>query len=121
MKLYYQSNPSRFGYRQRLHALWTEANQFPRSEKQLADQAKSIRVNNLLSECELQKIQGIPPPVEATPSHRGLQDVTPQRTDSLRKNTVSEDFPTVSQAIWSIGVAKPDSRQVVSSVLPPDT
>ena len=58
MKLYYQSNPSRSGYRKRLHSLWNDAGLFPSSIQRLADQARSVRNNNLLSDIELLEIQG---------------------------------------------------------------
>ena len=50
MTLYYRSNPSKSGYRRRLHSLWKDVNLFPRTEQQLADQARSIQQNNLVSE-----------------------------------------------------------------------
>ena len=58
MKLYYQSNPSRSGYRKRLHSLWNDAGLFPSSIQRLADQAWSVRHNNLFSYTVLLKIQG---------------------------------------------------------------
>ena len=52
MTLYYRSDPSKSGYRRRLHSLWKDANLFPRTEQQLADQARSIQQNNLLSDID---------------------------------------------------------------------
>ena len=104
MKLYYQSNPSRSGYRRRLHSLWMDADLFPRSEQQLADQARSIRVNNLLSDIDLLEIQGSIPQTVSTPSHRVLQVVTTHPTGSTTETTTASEeptVPTVSQAIRS--------------------
>ena len=53
MTLYYQSQPSRSGYRRRLRSLWDDAGLFTCTEQRLADQARSIRNNNLLSDIEL--------------------------------------------------------------------
>ena len=58
MTLYYRSDPSKSGYRRRLHSLWKDANLFPRTEQQLADQARSIQQNNLLSDIDLLEIRG---------------------------------------------------------------
>ena len=100
MKLYYQSNPSRSGYRRRLHSLWMDADLFPRSEQQLADQARSIRVNNLLSDIELLEIQGGLPQVESIPPHQESQVNQNQRS-------CDEHHPSVSQAIRNIRNAQP--------------
>ena len=58
MTLNYRSDPSKSGYRTRLHSLWKDANLFPRTEQQLADQARSIQQNNLLSDIDLLEIRG---------------------------------------------------------------
>ena len=58
MTLYCRSDPSKSGYRRHLHSLWKHANLFPRTEQQLADQARSIQQNNLLSDIDLLEIRG---------------------------------------------------------------
>ena len=58
MILYYRSDPSQSGYRSRHHSLWKDTNLFIRTEQQLADQARSIQQNNLLSDIDLLEIRG---------------------------------------------------------------
>ena len=86
MTLYYQSQPSRSGYRRRLRSLWDDAGLFTCTEQRLADQARSIRNNNLLSDIELLEIRGTLPPsvVEEAPT------------------TTTQALPTVSQAIRTL-------------------
>ena len=100
MKLYYQSNPSRSGYRRRLHSFWMDADLFPRTEQQLADQARSIRVNNLLSDIELLEIQGGLPQIESIPPCQELQV-------NQSHQSGEEHHPSVSQAIRNIRNAQP--------------
>ena len=104
MKLYYQSNPSRSGYRRRLHSLWMDAQLFPRTEQQLADQARSIRVNNLLSDIELMEIQGSVPQLPPTPHHQGSQVLPSQQSSPPTEGTApaTENHSTVSQAVRHI-------------------
>ena len=116
MKLYYQSNPSRTGYRRRLHSLWMDAQLFPRSEQQLADQARSIRNNNLLSDIELLEIQGNIPQVEVfTPSHHDSSHTLSQQQSQATQNLApSQRNPTVSQTIRNIRQNLPDNSTTVS-------
>ena len=102
MKLYYQSVPSRSGYRKRLHSLWNDAGLFPCTEQRLADQARSIRNNNLLSDIELLEIQGTCPvaPMEqahgsSQPPAQGTAPVGPTEHPAAPSHAT----PTVSQAI----------------------
>ena len=53
MEHYYKSNPSRTGYRKRLHASWLDTEDTEFSEQRLVDQARSILNNNLLSDLQL--------------------------------------------------------------------
>ena len=115
MKLYYQSNPSCSGYRQRLHSLWTDADLFPRTEQQLAGQVRSIKTNKLLSDTELQEVQGSIPPIEPTrPQQESQVVVVPsQLSGSSNEKDESEGPPTVSQTLRSIRAAQsvnPSSR-----------
>ena len=57
MLAYYHSQPGRTGYRKRLHAICTSYNITPRSEQQLADQARSVLSNKYISDKELMQIQ----------------------------------------------------------------
>ena len=118
MKLYFQSNPSRSGYRRRLHSLWMDAQLFPRTEQQLADQARSIRVNNLLSDIELLEIQGSIPQLPPTPHHQGSQVTSHVRdTPTVSTALAGEDPPTVSQAVRRIRDTLPVNSH--SSTTPP--
>ena len=110
MKLYFQSNPSRTGYRRRLHSLWMDAQLFTRSEQQLADQARSIRNNNLLSDIELLEIQGsIPQDQACTSSERDPARGPSQKRRKTAQNTPPshEGTPTVSQTIRHISLSPP--------------
>ena len=118
-KLYYQSNPSRTGYRRRHHSLWMDAPLFHRSEQQLADQARSIRNNNLLSDIELLEIQGNIPQVEVfTPPHQdSSHTLSHQRSQATQNLAPSQRNPTVSQTIRSIRQNLPDNSTTVSPPL----
>ena len=110
MKLYYQSVPSRSGYRKRLHSLWKDAGYFSSSEQRLADQARSIRNNNLLSDIELLEIQGtvpldlvteVNPPRptaetrQRTPSTQPLQRCSEAHGPPLPQQSVSQAIRTI--------------------------
>ena len=89
MKLYYRSDPSKPGYRRRLHSLWKDANLFPRTEQQLADQARSIQQNNLLSDIDLLEI-------------RGSINLAPAPTPNINDGLKSDAQITISQTIKQI-------------------
>ena len=115
MKLYYQSNPSRSGYRQRLHSLWTDSDLFPRTEQQLAGQVRSIKTNKLLTDIELQEvqeIQGSIPPIEPNPPLQESLVEPSQLPGSSKRNDGPEDPPTVSQTIRNIRAAQSISSMI---------
>ena len=89
MKLYYRSDPSKPGYCRRLHSLWKDANLFPRTEQQLADQARSIQQNNLLSDIDLLEI-------------RGSINLAPAPTPNINHGLNSAAQITISQTIKQI-------------------
>ena len=111
MKLYFQSNPSRTGYRRRLHSLWMDAQLFTRSEQQLADQARSIRNNNLLSDIELLEIQGSIPQDQAHSSSEfdSTRGPSQKRRKTQNLPPTQEGIPTVSQTIRNIRQSVPTS------------
>ena len=111
MKLYFQSNPSRTGYRRRLHSLWMDAQLFTRSEQQLADQARSIRNNNLLSDIELLEIQGSIPQDQAHSSSEfdSTRGPSQKRRKTQNLPPPQEGIPTVSQTIRNIRQSVPTS------------
>ena len=57
MELYFQSNPQRQGYRKRLLNLWLDKDLPTLTEGRLADQARSIQKNGLLSTDDLKAIK----------------------------------------------------------------
>ena len=120
MKLYFQSNPSRTGYRRRLHSLWMDAQLFHRTEQQLADQARSIRTNNLLSDIELLEIQGsLPQDQLSPPSQRNshhLSQLSSQSTADLPQ--AQGGNPTISQTIRDIRQSVPVRTSNPSATAP---
>ena len=76
MTLYYESNPHSGGYIQRFHQLWKSHNMFECPGKRLADQARSIMRNNLLSDMELAEIRATMsiPTDQSLTSHTNLRD-----------------------------------------------
>ena len=57
MGCYYESNPSRNGYRRRMHELWISHGNFYVTEQRLVDQANQIRKRKWLSDLELKEIR----------------------------------------------------------------
>ena len=57
IKCFYKSDPSKRGYRKRMHKIWKEEGLFELSEQKLAGQARVIRTNGWLSEIELEEIK----------------------------------------------------------------
>ena len=57
MECYYQSTPSRNGYRKRMLQIWVEKGMFQVTEQRLVDQANHIRKKQWLSELELEEIR----------------------------------------------------------------
>ena len=57
MKCFYKSNPIKRGYRKRMFGIWKENGIFEISEQRLADQARAIKLNEWLSEVELEEIR----------------------------------------------------------------
>ena len=57
MRCFYQSDPTRRGYRKRTIAIWREIGTFEITEQRLADQAKVVRKNEWLTEVELEEIR----------------------------------------------------------------
>ena len=92
MTLYYLSDPSKSGYRRRLHSLWKDANLLPRTEQQLADQARSIQQNNLLSDIDLLEIRGsinlaTAPTLTVSVNHSDAQMTISQTISQIRYST----------------------------------
>ena len=56
MQCYYQSMPSRNGYRKRMLQIWVEKGMFQVTEQRLVDQANQLRKKQWLSELELEEI-----------------------------------------------------------------
>ena len=54
MKCFYQSNPTRRGYRKQMIAIWKEIGTFQITEQRLVDQVRVIRTNELLTDVELE-------------------------------------------------------------------
>ncbi len=69
MKLYFRSDPSRRGFRKRLFSLWQDEEMFPATEQRLADQARSIQQNTLLSDVGLMELMAAfkPDPPSSSP------------------------------------------------------
>ena len=57
MECYYQSTPSRNGYRKRMLQIWVEKGMFQVTEQRLVVQANQIRTKQWLSELELEEIR----------------------------------------------------------------
>ena len=57
MKCFYMSNPIKSGYRKRMFGFWKEMGVFEIPEQRLADQARVIKLNEWLSEVELEEIR----------------------------------------------------------------
>ena len=57
MECYYQSVPSRNGYRKRMLQVWVERGLFQVTEQRLVDQANQIRKKRWLSDLELEEIR----------------------------------------------------------------
>ena len=57
MGRYYESNPSRNGYRRRMHELWISHGNFYVTEQRLVHQANQIRKRKWLSDLELEEIR----------------------------------------------------------------
>ena len=57
IKRFYKSNPKKRGYRLRMFGIWKEMRVFEISEQRLADQARAIKLNEWLSEVELEEIR----------------------------------------------------------------
>ena len=57
MKCYFCSEPSRFGYGNRMHNLWEKRNMFAVSQQRLIDQKNQIIKNQWFSELELEELK----------------------------------------------------------------
>ena len=57
MECFYQSNPDSYGYRKRMHNIWTEKNMFPVTEQRLQDQKSNIIKKGWFSKLELEEIK----------------------------------------------------------------
>ena len=57
MRCFYQSSPTRRGYRKRMIAIWREIGTFEITEQRLVDQARVVRTNEGLTEVELEEIR----------------------------------------------------------------
>ena len=59
MECYFRSYPQAGGYRQRLHKMWMELDEAQNdiTEQRLADQVRAIKINDCLSQTELDEIQ----------------------------------------------------------------
>ena len=57
MRCFYQSEPTRRGYRKRMITVWREIGTFEITEQRLVDQARVTRINQWLTEVELEGIQ----------------------------------------------------------------
>ena len=57
MRCYYESVPSKNGYRKRMLQLWLRMDKFPVTEQRLVDQANQIRKKKWLSDLELEEIK----------------------------------------------------------------
>ena len=57
MKCYYESVPSKNGYRKRMLQLWLQMDKFPVTEQRLVDQANQIRKRKWLSDLEMEEIK----------------------------------------------------------------
>ena len=53
---YLRSDPKKRGFRKRLKQIWDERGVFEVTEQRLADQARAIKVNNWLSDLEIEEI-----------------------------------------------------------------
>ena len=104
-----------------------DAQLFPRTEQQLADQARSIRVNNLLSDIELMEIQGSIPQLPPAPHHQGSQVLPSQQSSPPTEGTAPapENPSTVSQAVRHIRntlpVGTPRCAELAPTVASPTT
>ena len=57
MRCFYQSYPTRRGYKRQMTAIWTEFGIFEITEYRLADQARLIKGNGCLTEIELEEVR----------------------------------------------------------------
>ena len=57
MRCFYQSDPTKRGYRKRMMTIWREIGLFDVTEQRLADQTRAIRTNGWLSVVELEEIE----------------------------------------------------------------
>ena len=57
MRCFYQSDPTRRGYQKRMIAVWREIGTFEITEQRLVYQARVIRINEWLTEVELEEIR----------------------------------------------------------------
>ena len=90
MKLYYLSNPTRRGFRKRLHSKWRDEEQFEATEQRLADQVRSILNNKLLSDVQLLEVRVLTDPSTATDEQQHLSLGESQRPEENRFDTEEE-------------------------------
>ena len=57
MRCFYQSDPTRRGYRKRMIAIWREIGTFEVTKQRLVDQLRIIRTNEWLIKVELEEIR----------------------------------------------------------------
>ena len=57
MRCFYQSDPTRRGYRKRMITIWRETGTFEITEQRLVDQARVVRTNEWQMKVELEEIR----------------------------------------------------------------
>lgn len=80
MWCYFKSDPTKRGFRKRMHTIWKEKGLFDLSEQKLAGQARAIKANSWLSEVELDDIKR---KAENENTHDSREEVEPQENPDV--------------------------------------
>ena len=89
MECYYQSMPSRNGYRKRMLQIWVDKGMFQVTEQRLVDQVNQIRKKQWLSESEFEEIRRLIDEGEYTGEMGGNEE--DQETDRSEEEEVRTD------------------------------
>ena len=124
MELYYRSRiPKVYGFRKRLHQLWNESNEEQMTEQKICGQARSVQVNKLLSQLELDEIEksvktsmsgeidNLSTSVEEVPS------ISVEISDSLQQESNERVIPQASDSIKVREPADLDEKTLVDAIL----
>ena len=111
MRCFYQSDPTKRGYRKQMMKIWREVGVFEVIEQRLADQTRVIRTNGWLSEVELDEIQRKIKEEENTEEPRiELQNICDQQRSQDEDNVELTNIENLFNSLQDQGLTNDEIR-----------